>query len=236
MGRAERGHDGRHSPGHVRQWLCDYLDRPARDPAGDGRALPAGNALDSGESGLEADGEADGLAARRPCGLSLLLGLDVHDDHADVVLTTAFERGLDERGADLRGPVQRGGDDLFDLVVAYHFPEAVGAEQQNILRLQGQDEPVQVLAGMMAQAAVYLVAPGMGVDVLGRDQAVFYQASHGRVVARDLGEAAGGAIEVDAAIPGAHDVGSSIDDQGGGDSRVYLYRASSGLSQVTRDH
>src|SRR5450755_1177888 len=107
---------------------------------------------------------------------ALLRLRNADDDDAHVVGPAVREGGLDELVADLRWLRCGGFDDVLDLVVAHHLPHAVGAEDEYVFGLQGDLEVVDFDRGMLAEAAVDLVALGMGVDLVVADDTILYQA------------------------------------------------------------
>src|SRR5260370_23359134 len=90
---------------------------------------------------------------------------DGDNNHADVIFSTAIERGLDQILANLGWTGHRPADDPLDVGVAHHVPEPIGTQQELIVGLQGLDKRIYFYTGFFAQTAINLVALGMRINI-----------------------------------------------------------------------
>ncbi len=103
---------------------------------------------------------------------------DMDYNRTHIISTAATQGGLDEQGAGLGGVMAGGLQDQFDVRVAYHLPEAIGAQQKDVVGAQGDSEGICLHGGALAQTAVDFVAPGVRVDILAIDLLLLYKTRH----------------------------------------------------------
>lgn len=56
-------------------------------------------------------------------------------DHTDIIFAASIQRGPNQGRAELLWLLRIGREDLLDLEVAHHFPQAIGAKQEQVARL-----------------------------------------------------------------------------------------------------
>ena len=100
------------------------------------------------------------------------------------------------------------GQDGRDLLVVDHFPQPVGADQQDVLGSQREGRRLHFHGGFLAQTAIELIAAGVRIDLVRLDDARSHERGHHRVITCDLRESRGRAIEVEPTV-------TDMDDRGG---------------------
>src|SRR5438128_10884929 len=113
--------------------------------------------------------------------------------------------------------------DLQDVWVTHHLPQAIRTEQYGITQLEWLDERIDLDHWFGAKTAVNLVPLGMGVDVIGLDNASLHQIGNQRMILRDLAQSFGCSIQVGAAISNIRYKGGQVDDQGRGDGGPHFH-------------
>ena len=88
--------------------------------------------------------------------------------------------------------------------------------------MQHDLEPIYIHHGLLAQAAVDLVALGVGVDIVGPDNPRLDQTRDHRVIVGDFFQARGLAVEIGTAITHIGDIRNCAHNQGNGDRRAHI--------------
>ena len=142
------------------------------------------------------------------------------DEHTDVVLAPG-PVGLVQQPVAHRLRIGRGPQRRRQPVVAHHLPQAVGTQQQPVVRPQTQAECVYRQIVRLTDAAVDHRLLFVGVDSLRLQRPGGDQAGNQRVVAGDLRQRVV-APEIGAAVADVGDGRPAVDDQRGGQRRAHI--------------
>src|SRR6266404_7640041 len=120
----------------------------------------------------------------------------LYDNRAHIVYPSTRQCGLDECMGCLCRITRARGQESGDLLVADHFPEPIGTEQQDITSRKRYRICVHLHVRFLAQTTIDEIAPGVGINVFRLDDSRCCESGHERVILRNLRQSAGVAVEV----------------------------------------
>ena len=107
--------------------------------------------------------------------LSVLEGIHLYDENAHIIFPSTSQCRLQKCLSGLCWTRHARGQDGGNLLIAYHFPESIGTEQESITDSEWYGTGFHLHTRFLAQTAIDEIAPGVGIDVFWLDNPCCYK-------------------------------------------------------------